>query len=592
MVPWAYPVKGAEPTRTNLLGVLVRTFRTVTIAVVMALVGAFASIGPAHAATQGTGTSTAGTTVLQLDLGSLLSARVLGDDSRSTIDSAILNVPEAATVLRPLTLASGAVPALNKEVAPTEVRSSGAEKKSSAGVDLASLGLPQVISGQLTAADLLAIVDTVGARSTLTNGNLANLVLGGGLATVDSVQSSLGTAAAKDASTGARGLAVDNITVLNLGALLDGLGLPVSGLSIGMVQNLVDSLGLLGTGTDVEDLFTTLGLGAVPVDAAGLGSAITTLQSTLSNATSDLGALDAAFPGAACTALAPIPDPLATLIGVAVGTFCSVARTGLVSAQGASAGDLGGLLGGLMQILDGTNLLSLAGVDAGVSSKATDDVSTSVAKVTAAIGDLSIGNLSVPGVDLLAGATAVTDLASSAVGQIDSVLGTIDPDLAGLINLKLLDTSGTGVSKTATGYVKSVANLTAVDLTLTPPANLTDIINGLPATSIADTLLAVPGVSALPVLSNTAATQALETVLAGGGSPVQALVGGARLRIASINGVADFLPATAPGSSTPGAPGDLARTGTNTTALMALAMLLGMTAIGIRRRVLAPVRKD
>jgi hypothetical protein len=139
--------------------------------------------------------------------------------------------------------------------------------------------------------------------------------------------------------------------------------------------------------------------------------------------------------------------------------------------------------------------------------------------------------------------------------------------------------------------VKPVANLTAVDLSVTPPANLTDIINGLPATSIADTLLAVPGVAALPALPNTAATQALEGVLAGGGSPVQALVGGARLRIASINGVADFLPASAPGS-TPSTPADLARTGTNTTALAALAMLLGMTAIGIRRRILAPVRKD
>jgi hypothetical protein len=556
----------------------------------MALVGAFASIGPAHAATQGTGTSTAGTTVLQLDLGSLLSARVLGDDSRSTIDSAVLNTPEAATVLRPLTLASGVVPALNKEVAPTEVRSQGAQQQSSAGVDLASLGLPQVITGQLTAADLLAAVDTTGAHSSLTNGNLANLVLGGGLATVDSVKSALGTAAASTASDGSRGLEVDNITVLNLGALLDGLGLPVSGLSVGMVQNLLDSLGLLGSGTPVEDLFGTLALGAAPADAAGLGAAITSLQTTLSDATSDLAALDAAFPGAACTAVAPIPDPLATTIGVVVGTACSVARTGLVSSQTVSAGQLGGLLSGLLQILDGTNLLSLDGVDAGVTSKATDDVSTSVAKVTAAIGNLSVGNLSVPGVDLLAGATAVTDLASSAVGQIDTVLGTIDPDLAGIINLKLLDTSGTGVSKTATGYIKSVANLTAVDLTLTPPANLTDIIANLPATSIADTLLAVPGVAALPALPNTAATQALETVLAAGGPAVQALAGGARLRIANVSGVADFLPATAPGTTS--TPGQLARTGTNTTALMALAMILAMSAIGIRRRVLAPVRKD
>jgi hypothetical protein len=145
------------------------------------------------------------------------------------------------------------------------------------------------------------------------------------------------------------------------------------------------------------------------------------------------------------------------------------------------------------------------------------------------------------------------------------------------------------VTKTATGYVKSVANLTAVDLGVNPPANLAAIIAGLPATSIGDTLLAVPGVSALPVLPNSIGAQALESVLAGGAAPVQALAGGARLRIASINGVADFLPSA---SAAPSTPGQLARTGTNATALAALGMLLAMTAVGIRRRVLVRVRRD
>lgn len=545
------------------------------------------SVGSASAATQGVGTSQAVTSLVQLDLGDLLSANVLSDASRSTLDTAVSSVPEAATALAPLTLTSGAVPALNQSIAPTEVRTTGAEKKTDYSADLGSV-LPQLVDGTLTPATLSAIVDAAGARAGLLS-NLAGLSLGGGLATVDAVAADLAATATKDASLSNRSLSVDSISGLNLGALLNGLGIPVSSLDLATVEALAEDLGLLGSGGPVHGALVSLGVPTVPTDAAALDGIITTLDGNLDDATAALGALNAAFPGAACTDLVTLVDPLATTVGLPVGTTCTAALATLTANQTAAAIDLGGLLSMLLSTLDGIELLNIDGIDAGVASKATDAVDTSTAKVTATVGTINVANLAdIPGTDVLAAVTTVES-------QLNDILDAVDPGLLDLIDLELLDTSGTGVTKNAAGYVKSTANLTALDLSINPPANLTALVAGLgldPATGIGGVLTAIPGFGTLPALPGVAAADVLGGVLGGAGPAVDALAGGARLRIASVSAVADFLPAAA--GAPAGTGGTLPRTGGDSgiTAFAVVAVLMALLGLGVRRRVLAPVRVD
>ncbi|MEY2569487.1 MAG: hypothetical protein QOE35_4016 [Actinomycetota bacterium] len=557
------------------------------------MLAALFSVGSASAATPGVGTASAATNLLQLDIADILTAKVMGDDTRSSIDKAV-GTPEAAAVLKPLSLSSGTVAGLNKEIAPTEVRTQGTQKSADYSADLGALGLTQIVDGSLTPATLAAIVDNLGARGGMVD-NLSDLVVGGGLLTVDSVAARLGSAAAPDASTGSRTLSVGTITGLNLGAILDGLGLPVSDLSLATIEGLVGQLGLLGTGNPVEDLLTNLGIpGAVPTDAAGLGSLVTSLQGALTTATTNLTSLQTTIAGplAGVCGAVPLLDAVALPLGLASGTTCAAGLTTLTGNQTAAAGDVGGLLSGLLQMVDGTNLLTIDGIDAGVTSTATDAVATSVAKVTAAFGDITVANLaSVPGLDAAASAAQVTGAVGSVTDQLDSILGTVSPDLAGLIDLKLLDTSGTGVTKAANGYVHSAANLTALDLGINPPSTLSAIVAGLPATGIGDVLTGIPGFATLPALPGTASMDSLGSVLSVT-TPIDALVKGARLRIASVNGVSDFLPSASAAAAPTTPTSNLPRTGGSTAGFAAAGILMAMLGLGLRRRVLAPVRAD
>ena len=432
-----------------------RSFRLAVFATLLTFVGAVATATPAGAAVSGAGTAVVGTSILAVDIGDgMLGIGVLTDASRSNLDK-LQGVPEAATALRPLDITSNvdALSDLNKSIPTVEARSQGAEDKQSAGIDLGSLGLEALADGQLSAAELFAVVDSAGARSGITSEALTNLALVGGLLDVDAINAVagdlplLGTNAAATASEASRTLDVGAVNLLNLGALLDGLGIPLGDLSLDQVADLLDTLNLLN-GTELTSLLSGLGLAALPVDADAddLLATVTGAGDALADAVDDLAALQA-LP--LCDATVIIVDPLATLIGVANdGTVdCAEATTIVNGRITDGAGDLTGLLGGLVTILDGTELLSLDGVDAGVTAKATDDINTSVAKVTGVVGDLSVGGVTIPGVDLLATAQQLADTAESALTTIDGVLGTIDPGLAGLVDLQVLDTSGTGVTR-------------------------------------------------------------------------------------------------------------------------------------------------
>ncbi|MGH3369134.1 MAG: hypothetical protein ACRDPR_03975, partial [Nocardioidaceae bacterium] len=69
----------------------------------------------------------------------------------------------------------------------------------------------------------------------------------------------------------------------------------------------------------MASLFNALGLGAAPTDAAGVTGAVTTLQTTITDATADIAALNA-LP--LCDDTVALADPIAAAVGVPVGTLC------------------------------------------------------------------------------------------------------------------------------------------------------------------------------------------------------------------------------------------------------------------------------
>jgi hypothetical protein len=327
----------------------------------------------------------------------------------------------------------------------------------------------------------------------------------------------------------------------------------------------------------------------------GIQGQITAAQGAIT-ALTGLGAACTAVPLSTLALAAPLLAQLATA-GVPLTTNCDDAlSTDLPNLLAADQADLGGLLSGLLSMLDGMELLNVSGLDVGVVSQATDDPNTSVAKVLASVGDLQVGNLvSVPGVDLSATAEQITGAVDTVTGQLDSVLGVLGLD--GIVSLKLLDTSGTGVSKTPTGYVRSVANLTGVDLAINLDAiDLPGLVSGLPVvgSSIGGILAGIPGLPAgvaAPALPGTDGMEALNTLLSGA-TAVDALASGARLRLANVGSVAEFLPATAGAPAPTG--GTLPRTGGSTplTGFAIAAAVMALLGLGVRRQVLATVRAD
>ena len=601
-----------------------RSLRLASLATALGLITAAVTMGSASAATPGVGTSSAGTTVAQLELGNLLSADILSDVSRSNIDTAA-GTPEAATVLRPLHLASGVIPGLNLDLPEIAVRTTGAENRQEvAAIDidekvdtalnavpaLADLA-PSLVQGTLAPASLAAVVDSAGARSGLSS-ELVDLVAGGGLVSVDSIVGNLGTDAATADTDSIRGLDVDTISALNLGALLEGLGISLTDLDADAVSGLLDELGLLGATGPVADLIAQVedasGIDLPPVDdAADLGGVITTVIEADGDAIADLEVCETAGDTLGdLTGGLPTTGPISGLPGVDTDTLCAEALDDLLAALPSTD-----LLGGLLGILDGMSLLTLDTIDAGIVAKATDDIKTSAASVTAQIGTIRVGNVAIPGVDLLATAQSLAAKVDTVTSQLDAVLGLVGADdvlnLEGIIDVKLLDTTGTGVTKDG-NYVKSVANLTGVTVTITPPANLGDIVAGLgDGTSVLETLtglnpdaedaLSMPNTDAMRTLENAltvptaAGTAALVPSVDGA---VQALAGGASLSLASLSGTSTFAAQAAGAPIAPAPGGELPRTGTSTNAagLAALGMVLGALAIGIRRHVLIPVRVD
>lgn len=551
-----------------------RTSRFLGAAFAAALLSApLAGTAGAADAVQGTGTGTVSSSVLELTVGGgdLLSVRVLGTDTTSTIAGA----RSASSTVVPLTVSSAAA-GIDVALAELATASTGAEDAKSQ-----ELAVPAELAGfagSLGAA-LSSVVDDAGARSGADAG-ITGLVLAGGLVSLPSGTLAIDTDAASGRSLSTHTLTIPSATVLDLSALLEGLGLELPDLSIDALLDLLDSLGVPLDGVaDPRALVEELN-GAVALLEGATGTDTVTAELCAS--------VDEVLGGA-----------IGTVGGVVGGVADAVGGTGggLLSAaaleDGVTCDDLvgldvdavlqdvedtlGELLDGILRTLDGTALLSVEDVAIGLSSTATDKVETSVADVTASIGAVKVGALPVPGVsglDLTAPADVVNQAAAAIQAQVNGVLATLNAELANLVDVDVLAIEEL-VSGTATG-VEALSRVTALRATITPPASLLSAA----AVDVEDSIgaaIAVLG-GALPALDPLMG--ALEGALGG----LDVLTAPTVLTVGTVSATSAFQPVVAQVAAPTGAPtGSLPRTGTDAALPAMAATALAGAALAIRR---------
>jgi LPXTG-motif cell wall-anchored protein len=550
---------------------------------VTALAAAPSSAQPASASVVGLGNATGGGSVISVDLGGLLSLRLLGEDSAASIDPAD-GTPSALERLAPVTLASTALPDLGQvSVAPVQTYSTGDEdRKDTAILDLSSLGVPiaGLLNGDINPASLSSLVNLDGARSSLTT-SLADLNILGGLLNLDSVTGLFGGLAHASSSDSARQIGVDGVSVLSIDGLLQLLGLSLGDLPLDTVLTLVNQLGVLGplgdlTGLDLNSLsdLTTV------VD--GLGATISQLTTQIT----DLLPLETT-----CTGV----EPILLLLGISCVDVATTVTTLQITVDN-TIQQLTDVLDGVVSILDSTALVALDGIRTGVVAQATDTVDGSSATAGGSIADLRIGAFDLGGVSLDSTLDQINSLVNSAEAQLNAVLGVISPALSGIVDIELFDRN-TAVGAEG-GKINALADLTALRLTITPPdlcallgpivptGSLGETLNSLdatlPATPVTDILDALGAVVNCPTpgaavvgAEPAALVQGVATALS---QPVV-------LAVASSNSGASFTPAAPAATTTTTTPvggGNLPQTGGNQYLLLMVGALLGAGALGGR----------
>lgn len=546
-----------------------RFLRPVSAAVATSVVAAAAFAGPVTAQSTGVGTSLTETKVLAAQLGdkgSVLDLVLLGDQARSTIDPSVAS-PEAFTRLTALSIKSGVISALNQTIGVYEARSTGPTEQDVAPQTIVPVALPAalgpVLSGSLGTGKLSAILDN-GVASSALNAGVTDVKSVGGLLGIGSVTSNLTANSAADASGATRGAKVADITVLDLAALLDGLGINLADLSVAQVSALLDTLQAT-TGLALPAGQTTLA-GAV----SSLNAAIDDLQDAV--ATEASSTIGQAIEPATNTLLAAIP--LTTpLSGTDVVGDSTAAINAVVDQLQDQIDDL---LGKSLKALDDLALLRLEGVEVGVTTKAVDSIDRSVAEVTGKIGRIRVGNLSLPGVDALASASALNAAVAQVNDKVGDTLGLVSPDLAKLVNVSVLD-KATSVTQDG-GYTRSRAGITGATATITPPAALDAIVSTITGQAAGiDRLLPASTVSSLG-LSGTM-DQLSRTLNLGAG----VLSAPASVQAGSIVASSEFARSGGPAS-----PGDtLPRTG-GPVGIGILAALAAAVGLGVRRWMQTP----
>lgn len=538
-----------------------RLTRVAATATALAIAAAATTSGPVQAAS-GVGTSAATTSLLDIALGtngSLLALKVLTDEARATIDPTVAS-PEAFSRLSAASVTSSVLPApLNNVIVPVlESRSpGGAGFVTGPALNLAnplpSVNVPAaLLGGTVAPATLTSAVDATGARSSL-NAALGSLNLVGGLVSVDAVSSSLAANAKTTSADGSRTVKADAVTVLDFGALLDGVGLPLANLPVGAVSSILAGLGVPVPG--------------VPT-STNLAGFVTTLNGTIDT-------LQDQIDGTITTTVGTTADPILTGLGLPVpDSGATVAEVQAVVDQVQAL--LAGILADALAALDALTLLEVDGVEVGTVTKATDTVAGSSAGLVAKVGSVTLGGIELPGVDLTSTVATVNGLVTDVNSRLSSALGAVNPGLAGLVSISMFDKDpATGVTSSG-GYTKATAGITALTAKITPPADLAGIVAGLTAAGgIASAITSAGGT--VPAVSTVMGT--LENLL---GTSVEALAGGATLRLASVSSGASF---TTPVANTGGT---LPRTGSSSQVALfgfglAIAALVGRRAVVAHR---------
>lgn len=529
-----------------------------------------ATVTPATAATPGVGSTTGTLTVLAVDAGDLVKVGLLTDRGDATTDPAV-GTPSAAAALSALRVASTTL-GIDEELPLLQVSSTGDEQRASQ--ELTAIPANLVLGGQLLPVDLRALVGPNGAASTVGAG-VADLDVLSGVLGLTSTGLSLGANSLTESADGSRSLSVDGLTVLDLGALLAGLGIPLEDLPLDTILGLVDGLGLLPQlATAIEALDLPVPLGAVtPESVAALVDQIAAVPATV---TSLQG-------GAVCDATSPVVDTIGGLVGQPAGTVCETLAptldtiTTTLDVQAVVDGLLGKTLDTILGILDGQTLVSLDGLDVGVTTKATDSLDTSVADVTATLGGLRVGALELGALDLMGTVEQVTAVVGQVQSTLGGVLGQIDPSLTDLVTIRLLE-EATSVGQTDAGIL-STATFTGLGVDLAP-VDLTALVGSLAAqTSIGDqlTALGVPLDAPLPISTLN------DQLSAAAGSPVSVLASGASVSVASLSQQSAFVLGGATATPTPASSPQLPTTGSNDTVWLLAAVLAVACAFGVRR---------
>lgn len=547
-----------------------RKLRLAAAATSLTLISAATAVGTADAAEKpGVGTTQAATTLLGIELGnngSLLNLRLVGDDARATIDKAVAPT-EAFSKLVPLSVTSSVIPALNISLPTLESRTpggSGNVQTQSISLNNAVPGLGalpvSVVGGSLNLGSLSSSIDNGVAKSALDIAS-GNLDLVGGLVSVTELTSKLGATAAAGQADGFRGVKVGNIEVLNLGDLLEGLGLDLTDLPLASITGLLNELGLavpgIGDGTDLQGLID------------GILVQVTDLTATLSGAGVDTS----------------VVTNLVNTLGLG-----NVIDTGVINAIGdpvARATELidqlqevvAGLLNTVLGVLDDITLLEVGGLEIGVVTKAVEDLSGSVADVTAKIGEVKVAGLALPGVDLGGTVAQVNGLVGTVNDTLGGVLGSIAPGLSDLVDVSVLQEVTSVVNEG--GYNRTRAGIAGLTASIKPLAGLEGILGGLTSGLSVGDLIAEGGLP-LPVLGGQ--MSALETVL----GTAQALTEGVTIKVAEVMAASDFAVAAAPVAvSAPG--GELPRTGGSTGLMGLVAAAMAGLALAVRRFTRVPV---
>lgn len=554
-------------------------------ALTLSLLAALTS-GPATAATTGVGTSSAETTVVGVDLGAngaLLAVKLLGDSARGTIDPKVTSTAEAFSRITGLSVDSS-VNALDKSSGQLESKDPGGEKQVTQGsVNLTNpapgVTVPSsVVSGTIGLTSLASNAAATKSTSTIA-ASLTNATVGGALASVDGVSSTLSATATDTASETNRSVKVDQVVVLDLGALLEGLGLSILDLPVDTVTALLDELDL-----DVGD---------VANDA--VQAAIDDLQAEIAAFQAQLATPPVTLP---TTTIDDVIDLINDLDVVTVPTSTGTA----IGALPTVTDQLNALIDQLQDVLatlltqaalelDTAPLLSASALEATVATKAADTVAGSSTTRSATIGSITVGGITIPGTDLLKTVDQINATVAAIDAALGGALGEIAGDLDDLVTVKLFErTAGAGVSS-AGGYVKAVEGLTVLRATVTPPATVTTIVDDIIALTGLDQAITDAG-GTHPQLD--AAMADLSLALGG----ARSLGGGGGVGIASLLGTSEFAPSTsgAPGTGTgSGTPGEgnrsLPATGRNSTLPMtAFAMLLIALGLGFRQWIHMPVQ--